>query len=701
MAAFAVQLAVQRLGSGYGCRHRSSSTRCSIIRATPRLRLGHVNDNTARGNDLGQRRKNKKRTIIASGLILLNVLFGLGFSAPRDGVAAAAEEPSSLAKQDDSPQWQTSSELSDKLFQSLSKRPQPSRQSPRENYWGAQQRQAGSAALEANERLIDNVVATISTMYYDTSGGFLFDSQSFYKQWKTYKRQVRGREVKKDGAFASLIDTGFSTREDAVKSLKAIVNSLDDPYSKYLTREELKAEYSESDGGFLGLGMIVESSPPAYSPTIPVDLLAESDKDFGQAASRNRLGGPPANLFTIPVSKGKRADFLSVSQAQNLPQISAVIPDSPAERAGLTVGDKIASVGDFRFTGLTSQAQTQKKLDSKEGDKYVFRDGWYRPKQRVAMDLPLILGYRTSRIKSIPTTLTARLDTPTVSDAQGVFPSVVGGDSIVHYQLLTSKDSIFQQVEGESNENPVGYIRLTRFSRASTEGYVRAVEALESAGATSYIIDLRNNYGGHVVLCYTLNSRGGFKPQENQEYIVDMKYPGYLLSSERSDVSRNQVKSEHPEYLEDGGWTSPTSYASEQEGGTGLAERKEHETIADVLYRKSQKNIVLLVNEGTASSAEVFASSLRDNGRITMIGTRTFGKGLIQHTFPLEDGGGLRLTVAEYLTPSLQHVTKVFGARLDSGVEPDIRCESKEGIPQNVGSDICVGVALDVLDSQG
>lgn len=65
---------------------------------------------------------------------------------------------------------------------------------------------------------------------------------------------------------------------------------------------------------------------------------------------------------------------------------------------------------------------------------------------------------------------------------------------------------------------------------------------------------------------------------------------------------------------------------SEQEGGTGLAERKEHETIADVLYRKSQKNIVLLVNEGTASSAEVFASSLRDNGRITMIGTRTFGK---------------------------------------------------------------------------
>ncbi len=61
----------------------------------------------------------------------------------------------------------------------------------------------------------------------------------------------------------------------------------------------------------------------------------------------------------------------------------------------------------------------------------------------------------------------------------------------------------------------------------------------------------------------------------------------------------------------------------------------------------------------------------------------------------------MRLTVAEYLTPSLHHVTKIGGARYDSGVKPDVRCESKQGIPQNVGADICVGVALDVLESEG
>ena len=81
------------------------------------------------------------------------------------------------------------------------------------------------------------------------------------------------------------------------------------------------------------------------------------------------------------------------------------------------------------------------------------------------------------------------------------------------------------------------------------------------------------------------------------------------------------------------------------------------------------------------------------------------GKGLIQHTFPMPDGGGLRLTVAEYLTPSLHHVTNVGRAQYDSygnyvggGVLPDIYCESR-GIPTNPGADLCIDKAIDVLNS--
>jgi hypothetical protein len=125
-------------------------------------------------------------------------------------------------------------------------------------------------------------------------------------------------------------------------------------------------------------------------------------------------------------------------------------------------------------------------------------------------------------------------------------------------------------------------------------------------------------------------------------------------------------------------------------------------------HLRAQKKIVLLINEGTASSAEVFASALHDNGRtVALVGAKTFGKGLVQHTFAMPDGGGLRITVSEYLTPALKHVTNVGAARYDpltgdlvgGGIRPDIQCSSNQGIPSNAGADICVGVALDVLEN--
>jgi hypothetical protein len=271
------------------------------------------------------------------------------------------------------------------------------------------------------------------------------------------------------------------------------------------------------------------------------------------------------------------------------------------------------------------------------------------------------------------------------------------------------------------------------------------VQELEAAGATSFIIDLRNNYGGviqeamltasallrdpHSVLCYTMNSRGGFTPHDVEEYATDPRYPGYLLSRESQGVTLNQINREDPAILADGGinWVPPSSYASLHEQsmkrgihrsslsaslpfGLTTADSSASRSFTEVARRhqlEAQQNIVLLINEGTASSAEVFASALHDNGRtVALVGTKTFGKGLIQHTFPMPDGGGLRLTVAEYLTPALRHVTHVGGAQFDQmtgawvggGIRPDVLCESSSGIPGNIGADWCVGVALESLE---
>ena len=94
---------------------------------------------------------------------------------------------------------------------------------------------------------------------------------------------------------------------------------------------------------------------------------------------------------------------------------------------------------------------------------------------------------------------------------------------------------------------------------------------------------------------------------------------------------------------------------------------------------KSEKNptidvpIKVLVNENTASASEILAGALKDNNKATIIGTKTYGKGVIQTLMRLSDGSGLKVTTAEYCTPNRNKINKI-------GIEPDIVVE----LPENV-----------------
>jgi C-terminal processing protease CtpA/Prc len=564
----------------------------------------------------------------------------------------------------------------------------------RKRYWDVIKNGSTDEVMTANEKLIDSAVATINTMYYDSSGGFAFDPKMFYDRWRKFRYQVRHGKNQK--SFPAVYENAFATRENTVKTMKWLVSSIGDPYSKYLTREELTKELIGGDDGFLGLGALVDVPSSSDNEFINWSL-PESSQDWNsilslnKASNRDRNGqwkGVSMNEMVAALAKQeitvtqqlklKNKEVLSVHQASNLPVIKAIVPDSPAERVGLVVGDRIASVGTYQFTGLSRQ-QVVKALDTKfhaenyfgQADLTVakpimtaqawdtedFEDGWYQPKRSRPSVFQnrrseQVVAFKTSHVKSIPTTLTAgtfKRDN-LHSTARSEFPAVIGGDAIVHYSTLTSNDSIFQ----ENGARPVGYIRLTRFSKASTAGYINAINSLEAAGVDSYIIDLRNNYGGviqeamltastllrdpHSVLCYTLNGRGGMRPQENMEYIVDKNYPGYFLSLyEPKNIALEQVRKEHPEYLEDG-WTSPTSYASLRElketrgikpartftysTGTELKTRTEMEEnhisglktnnhidlekLADIVNHNSQKKVVILINEGTGETVFYF-----------------------------------------------------------------------------------------------
>lgn len=592
--------------------------------------------------------------------------------------------------------------------------------------------------VAANTALMEYAVGTISNMYYDASGGAHFNTRDFYKGYKYWLNEQGKVELQ--------------TRDGVVSGLEWLVAQLNDPYCAYLTREELRGEVIKNKHGFLGLGAVVE--PP--KPNTPF---------FGTNTASVMANLPPGLLSSSHTGR-KAAPVLSAVQVSKLPVVTAVAPDSPAEKAGLVVGDRVVGVGLDNFLQHPSETTSRlvKKYSSAENyvghssltiAKPVYASSVTYPSNdddvasSLTYERDVIVAYRPTHVR-IETSLTADTDE---AWKRGNEPNidggmmVAGGDSLVHYQLLRARNTIFDRhIDIEQNPNEVrsvGYIRLTCFSKSATTGFVNAVNELEKNGATSFIIDLRNNYGGviqeamltasslmrdpHAVLCYTMNSRGGFTPHDVEEYVLDNRYPGYFMSSESRSVVMQQVKHDKPENFEFDSinWVPPGSFASLREqtlmrGLHRVSDLNAPKTMEDwnsaafsphvktiLKQRAAQKKIVVLVNEGTASSAEFFASALRDNGRtVALIGTKTFGKGLIQHIFPMPDGGGLKITVAEYLTPSLHHVTRVGGANFDpasgewvgGGVSPDIRCESRQGIPRNIGADLCVGMALDELD---
>ncbi|NEP70611.1 S41 family peptidase, partial [Okeania sp. SIO2G5] len=158
-----------------------------------------------------------------------------------------------------------------------------------------------------------------------------------------------------------------------------------------------------------------------------------------------------------------------------------------------------------------------------------------------------------------------------------------------------------------------GYIRLNQFNANATNQMRETLQAFEDQGAEGYILDLRNN-------------------------------PGGLLQA-GIDISRL--------WLDDG----TIVYTANR---NGIQDRFDASNTS-----LTQDALILLVNEGTASSSEILAGALQDNHRATLVGERTFGKGLIQSLFNLSDGSGLAVTVARYETPKHHDINKL-------GITPDI-----------------------------
>lgn len=186
------------------------------------------------------------------------------------------------------------------------------------------------------------------------------------------------------------------------------------------------------------------------------------------------------------------------------------------------------------------------------------------------------------------------------------------GNETLDYEI-TRENVKVNPVEGEVLDNNIGYITFSSFDDGTAEEFKAKYEELANQGIQSLIIDLRNNGGGIVD-----------EALEIANYILD-----------KDSVILYEVDKNNNE--------------------------TEEKTTDDPIINMP---IIVLTNENTASSSEILAGALKDHGKAKIVGTKTYGKGVIQQLLTLPDGSGLKITSEEYLTPNK---TKINGV----GIEPD------------------------------
>lgn len=203
-------------------------------------------------------------------------------------------------------------------------------------------------------------------------------------------------------------------------------------------------------------------------------------------------------------------------------------------------------------------------------------------------------------------------------------------------KLITVKSSML--------ENNIGYIRITTFDEQTAHDFVTKYNELAKKGIRALVVDLRNNPGG----------------------IIDSSV----------DITSLLVGKDH----------GPITYTKTKSG-----EREDY----PAKYDKIPIPFVLLVNEGSASASEIMSGAVKDTKSGTIIGTKTFGKGIVQRIQLFDnDGSGVKMTISEYFTPNGINIHGI-------GIEPDIVLElnkDAEGYgPDYLNTDNQLQKAIEVL----
>lgn len=206
-------------------------------------------------------------------------------------------------------------------------------------------------------------------------------------------------------------------------------------------------------------------------------------------------------------------------------------------------------------------------------------------------------------------------------DGTEVILQIYRGEKTLEFKIKRENIKI-NPVEGKVLESNIGYIAFSSFDETTAEDFKARYEELSKQNIKSLIIDLRNNGGGLVDQALKI-----------ADYIVEK---GEVLLYEVDKNGNEDVK------------------------------KSPNDPIINM-------PIVILTNENTASASEILAGALKDLGKAKIVGTKTYGKGVIQQILSLKDGSGIKITTEEYQTPNHNKINKI-------GIEPDEIVELPEDV---------------------
>lgn len=334
--------------------------------------------------------------------------------------------------------------------------------------------------------------------------------------------------------------------------IKGLFNSLDDQYSKYFTKKEFDEYSSEAEGSYGGIGILIGIS-----------------KDYELLV---------LNYTTV---------------------------DGPAEKSGISIGDKIIGINDLELKATTideAVSNLEKAVNLMKG------------KTNGSLNIKVIT-LDENEIESVKEISVRRSKIETIS------------------------------VVSEMLDNEIGYIRIIQFDDHADRDFKLKYSELKSKGMEKLIIDLRNNLGGMV---------------DTAVAVTDLLVP-----------KREKIV-----------------YTEERDG------KKESYMSA---HEPIEEPFVVLVNENSASASEIMAGAIKDLKSGIIVGSKTFGKGIVQGMQGLKDGSGFKLTVSKYYTPSGKCIH-------GEGIIPNIEVASLENIreigPKYIEKDEQLKKGIEIISNQ-